>query len=95
MTYFTYVIWSQEKFQYIGYTPDLERRLNEHNSEMSHSTKYGHNWNIMYLKEFISRSDAMKHERYLKSSAGRRFLIKLLGKPQSRGGVRPSDFGTE
>lgn len=59
---------------------------------MSHSTKHEQNWEIRYKKEFDTRSEAMKHERYLKSSAGRRFLIKLIGKPQSRGGIRPKEF---
>ncbi|MBU1299622.1 MAG: GIY-YIG nuclease family protein [Bacteroidetes bacterium] len=80
---------------YIGHTGDLEKRMQEHNSSMSHSTKRGHNWQVMYLKEFSTRSEAMKHERYLKSSAGRRFLIRLLGKPWPRGGVRPKVLGTE
>jgi predicted GIY-YIG superfamily endonuclease len=48
MPYFTYVIWSEEKFQYIGHTPDLARRLNKHNSATSHSTKHGRNWKIIY-----------------------------------------------
>lgn len=65
MPYFTYGISSDEKFQYIGHTDNLERRLNEHNSAMSHSTKTGKNWKVLHFQEFATRSETMKHERDL------------------------------
>lgn len=73
MPYYTYVIESVEGYHYTGHTPDLQRRLSEHNHSLCHSTKHGHNWRIIYFEEFSTRSEAMIREKYLKSSAGRRF----------------------
>ena len=75
--YYVYVIRSEEGYRYIGQTGDLERRLSEHNGGMSHSTKHGKNWEVVHLEEFGTRKEAMKRERYLKTSAGRRYLEGL------------------
>ena len=74
MVYYVYVIRSEEGFRYIGQTGDLERRLGEHNSGLSHSTKHGTNWKVVHLEEFETRQEAMKREKYLKTSAGRKYL---------------------
>ncbi len=72
---YVYLLISDEGFHYIGQTPDLNRRLSEHNSHISHSTKHGNNWKIIYTEEFSSRSEAMKREKWLKSGIGRRWII--------------------
>ena len=95
MIFYTYVIESEEGFRYTGHTSDLERRLIEHNTQLCKSTKRGNNWRYIYTKEFPTRSEAMKHEKYLKSSAGRRYLNRYFEKELSRGGVRPDIIGTE
>jgi len=97
---YAYMIESEKGFRYTGHTPDLERRLSEHNAGLSHSTKHGRNWRIIYTEEFDSRGDAMKRERYLKSSAGRRYVKTMLRGPKVRhsfwrGGVRPDEVRTE
>jgi len=78
MSFFIYVIISEEYFHYIGHTPDLKRRLNEHNSGCCHSTKHGHNWHIVYIEEFPTRAEAMKKEKWLKSGIGREWLKKNI-----------------
>ncbi|MBS3944796.1 MAG: GIY-YIG nuclease family protein, partial [Melioribacter sp.] len=50
MKYFVYLLLSQEGYHYIGHTPDLDRRLSEHNSHTNHSTKHGNNWKIIYTE---------------------------------------------
>ena len=80
VAYYVYVICSDEGFRYIGQTGDLERRLGEHNSGMSHSTKHGTNWKVVHLEEFETRKEAMKRERYLKTSAGRKYLDSVVGR---------------
>jgi len=74
MPYFVYVIESAEGSRYTGQTPDLERRLKEHNGGNSHSTKHGSSWRIVYHEQFGTRGEAMKREKYLKTGAGRDFL---------------------
>ena len=78
MKYFVYLLLSQEGYHYIGHTPDLDRRLSEHNSHTNHSTKHGNNWKIIYTEELSSRSEAMKREKWLKSGVGREWAKKNI-----------------
>ncbi|HEY5616214.1 MAG TPA: GIY-YIG nuclease family protein [Bacteroidota bacterium] len=78
MPFFTYAIVSKERFRYIGHTSDLERRLEKHNTGKSHATKHGYEWRYIYAKEFTTRSEAMKHEKWLKSGVGRIWLTKNI-----------------
>jgi putative endonuclease len=79
MKYIVYVIESREGYRYTGQTNDLERRIEEHNSGLSHSTKHGKNWKVIYTEEKSSRSEAMKLEKWLKTGVGREWLERLLG----------------
>lgn len=51
MGYTVYIISSIEGYHYTGQTSNLERRLFEHNNQLSHSTKHGHNWREIWLKQ--------------------------------------------
>ena len=78
MPYFVYVLRSKEGLRYTGQTPDIERRLYEHNSGASHSTKHGNDWKVIHLEEYATRAEAMKREKYLKSGAGREWLKTII-----------------
>jgi putative endonuclease len=69
-----YVIKSENGKSYTGHTSDLERRLIEHNSGKCKTTKVCCNWLVVYSEVFMTRSDAMKREKWLKSGVGRQFL---------------------
>ena len=69
-----YVIVSIEKFVYVGFTNNLERRLKEHNTGQSQWTKKGTDWKVVYSEEFPIRAEARKREKYLKSHAGKEWL---------------------
>ena len=76
--YTVYVIRSEEKFIYTGFTEDLENRLKEHNNRsLSFWTKRGKNWKVVHREEFESRGEAMKREKWLKTGVGREYLKKL------------------
>jgi len=64
---------------YVGHTNDLDRRLAEHNSGLSKSTKSGIPWNLVYSKEFISRAEASAFEKKIKSMKSRKFIVELIG----------------
>ena len=51
---------------YIGYTDDLERRLREHNSGLSRSTKYRAPFDLIYCEIYKAKRDAIARERKLK-----------------------------
>ena len=77
--YITYVIKSLKDGRlYKGMTTNLERRIKEHNQGKNKSTKGFLPWVLVYQKEFKTREEARKHEKYLKSGVGREYLQALL-----------------
>ena len=56
---------------YTGSTSDLERRLEEHNSEVSFSTKNRGPWELVHREDYAMRGEAMRRERQLKTGKGR------------------------
>lgn len=80
MPEFTVYALKSEKVDwiYVGFTSDLERRLNEHNSEKSKSTKAYAPFKLVYSEMVGSRTAARCREKQLKSSAGKRFIRSLL-----------------
>jgi putative endonuclease len=72
MSFFVYVLKSQlTGSSYVGHTSDLQKRVVEHNSGKSLSTKGKRPWRLVYSEEYASRSEAASRERYFKSIQGR------------------------
>ncbi|HED06936.1 MAG TPA: GIY-YIG nuclease family protein [Ignavibacteria bacterium] len=63
---------------YVGFTNNLNRRLTEHNKGKSKYTNIYKPWKVVYKEEYNTRKEARKREKYLKSSAGRRFLKEII-----------------
>ena len=79
MAYFTYVLHSKTHNRYYkGHCQDLRKRLYEHNSGQTRSTKPFMPWEIIYYEEFETRDLAIKREKYFKTAAGRRFLKQKI-----------------
>jgi len=77
--YYVYVLRSISSGRlYKGFCSDLERRLSEHNSGKTQSSKPFIPWKIVYYEMFNSRDEAIAREKFLKTSAGRRFLKKYI-----------------
>jgi putative endonuclease len=74
-----YVLFS-EKFNkhYTGFTSNLEERLKSHFEldKKSYTSRY-RPWKLIYTKEFESKSEAIAHEKWLKTGIGRTFIKKL------------------
>lgn len=73
--HYVYVLQSQcdGKF-YTGLTHDIERRLNEHNSGLARSTKGKIPWKLVYYEFCLDYRDAMRREKYLKTTWGKRYI---------------------
>lgn len=66
--YHVYLLKSQKKdIFYIGYTKNIEQRLNEHNAGLVGYTKKYIPWGLVYYESFISLEDAKIREKSLKS----------------------------
>ena len=82
MSFFTYVLYSKEHNKYYtGMTSSLVRRLSEHNSGKTKSTKAYRPWKIIYQEEYGSEIEAIRREKYLKGGSGREFLKSLISPP--------------
>ncbi|PIW69267.1 MAG: endonuclease [Ignavibacteriales bacterium CG12_big_fil_rev_8_21_14_0_65_30_8] len=77
--YFVYVLKSiNHNKTYVGYTNNLNRRIDEHNKGKSKFTRTYKPWGLIYKEEYPTISEAKKREKYLKSSAGRIYLKKII-----------------
>lgn len=77
--YHVYVLEScNSKKWYIGYTNNLQRRLEEHNNHKNVSTAREQIWKIIYCETYIDKMDALGREKFLKSGSGWKFLKKQL-----------------
>jgi len=77
--YYVYVLQSEvDRSWYIGYTSYLDKRILEHNSGKTITTKRKMPWTIIYYETSKSKEDAIAREKYLKSGMGRRYLKNRL-----------------
>jgi putative endonuclease len=75
-----YVIRSLNKdFTYVGLTDNLDRRFNQHNKGWGVSTKPYAPYKLIYTEMVETRTHARLRQKYLKSTAGKNFLRKMLG----------------
>ncbi|MGV3774563.1 MAG: GIY-YIG nuclease family protein [Verrucomicrobiales bacterium] len=78
MPIIVYAIRFQGGEIYIGMTNDLERRLQEHSRRQSPSTKkFKGSFILIHEKVCLDYSQARRHEKYLKSGAGRTLLKNI------------------
>ena len=76
--YFVYVIVEEcSRDVYVGYTADLEQRLEEHNTGRGAKDTKNGDWKLAYYEAFLSESDARIRERKLKHDG--RAKYQLLG----------------
>jgi putative endonuclease len=72
---------------YVGWTLDLERRLEQHNAGKGARTTRGRVWSLLHSESFETREDAMSREWHLKRD--RKFrkgvLAALITPPPSPG----------
>jgi len=72
--YYIYVLRSNKDGKlYTGYTSNLLKRFNEHNTGLVSSTKNRTPFQLIYWERCLNQQDATHREKYLKSSWGKRF----------------------
>ncbi|MDA7583213.1 GIY-YIG nuclease family protein [Candidatus Pelagibacter sp.] len=65
------------KKTYVGYTNNLELRLNKHNNNKGAKSTRGYKWLLIYSKKFKTKSEAMSFEFKLKNNKSlRKELLK-------------------
>ena len=73
--FYVYVIQSLNRKIYYGSTNDLVRRIKEHNSNKSYSTK-GDTWELIYYEAYKHEADARVREKQLKYHGQAWFHLK-------------------
>ena len=77
-----YIIFSQSlQRYYVGSTDNVEKRLQEHNSGKSKSTRAGVPWNLVHTEWFPTRSEAVLRERKIKARGIGRYLSDIEKTP--------------
>jgi putative endonuclease len=77
--FFVYALVSdKDRRIYVGFSSNLEKRIIEHNSGKTKSTKGYLPWKLLYFVEVSDRALARQKEKYYKSGIGKEFLKSLL-----------------
>ena len=68
--FFVYVLQSKKDGEfYIGFTPDIKRRMEKHNLGLVQSTKHMRPLELMYCEVYKAKKDALIREKRLKQFA--------------------------
>ena len=75
MNYTVYILFSKTfNKHYTGFTSNIEQRMISHNELGKDWTAKYRPWKIIYTKNFESKTEALKHEKWLKPGVGRNFI---------------------
>ena len=75
MVYYVYLIKTLNGFfkkSYVGYTNDLNSRINKHNNNLGAKSTKGYKWELIYNKKFYSKNKALAFEYKLKKDRNKR-----------------------
>lgn len=77
--FYTYVLHSPLKDKYyIGVSENPTERLKKHNNKNKGFTNQANDWNIVFLKEFETKSEALDYEKQIKSWKSKIKILKLI-----------------
>tara|TARA_B100000035_G_C20862057_1_gene492320 strand:+ start:66 stop:311 length:246 start_codon:yes stop_codon:yes gene_type:complete len=60
---------------YVGFTNNLNKRLEKHNNNKGAKSTKGYKWIVIFKKRFISKSLALSYEYKLKKNRKKRSLL--------------------
>ena len=78
MTFYVYMLRSKSvKFvTYVGYTNNLKKRVDLHNSGKGAKFTRGRKWILIYKEKYKSKKEAISREYYIKNNRTLRNKIK-------------------
>jgi len=77
--YFIYILKSElDNNFYVGYTHNIDKRLQNHENGNVHSTKNRRPLRLVYFEACLNQQDAIHREKYLKTSWGKRYIKTRL-----------------
>ena len=79
MSYSVYIIFSAKLDRYyVGYTEDIEVRLQQHNQGISDYTSVAQDWVLLYSEKFDIRQCAKSREMEIKRKKSRKYIEWLI-----------------
>jgi putative endonuclease len=80
MYFYVYLICTKNNnnslTSYVGYTNNLKKRINLHNTSRGAKFTRGRKWSLIYKKRFKNKVEAMKYEYILKKNYNLRKKLK-------------------
>jgi len=77
--YYIYVLKSDmDSNLYVGYSNNLKARIDIHNKGQVTSTKNRRPLKLIYYEACHNQNDALKREKYLKTTYGKRYIKNRL-----------------
>ncbi len=78
MIYYVYMLKSKsgKPVTYVGYTNNLKKRINLHNTGKGAKFTRGRKWMLIYKEKFKSKKEAIFREYYIKNNRSLRNKIK-------------------
>ncbi len=79
MVYFVYIINSTLKnWHYVGFTTDIESRLEQHNNKLVRSTRFYAPYYLVFVQIVNNSVEARKLEKFLKVRFNKEALLDLI-----------------
>lgn len=79
LPYCVYVLFSlKDGLLYHGFTTNLDARLLDHSKGKTKSTKSRRPFILIHSEYYCSKTDALRRERYFKTTMGKRMLKLIL-----------------
>ena len=75
-----------DRKNYYGFTKNIDKRVNQHNSGEVSATKYRKPLDLIYFEKVDTVIEARKREKYFKSGFGRKYLKNQISKALSSNG---------
>ena len=78
MSFYVYMLKSigKKPVTYVGYTKDLKKRIRLHNKGKGAKFTRGRKWTLIYKEKYLSKSEAISREYYIKKNRTLRNKIK-------------------
>jgi putative endonuclease len=76
--FYVYMLKSKgiKPITYVGYTNNLRKRINLHNSGKGAKFTKGRKWTLIYKEKYKSKREAMSREYYIKKNRSLRNNLK-------------------
>ncbi|WP_127122554.1 GIY-YIG nuclease family protein, partial [Chryseotalea sanaruensis] len=75
MISYVYIIESESSGKwYYDFTEDLDQRIKDHQSNRSKYTRFKGPWKLIFKREFLDKTGALRFEKHLKTIRNKEFI---------------------